>query len=172
MTDELARQLQKQDGLAPGGAPDAMLELLRNLQAKADARERFWFRMACAFWIVSGLSFVVAAVALLGSAGTTETRESRALVAVAEPPDKEGRVPPKPVKLEERVDVETTFRFEPVIATFFVAASILAVLLVGGLFSSVWLMLTRRQASQAAMNFTLAALTNEIRTSAQKSASS
>jgi hypothetical protein len=33
---------------------------------------------------------------------------------------------------------------------------------VGGLFSSVWLLLTRRQAGQAAMQLTLAALMQEI----------
>ena len=171
MTDDLSRKLLQQDAPPAGGAPDAMLELLRSLQAKADARERFWFRMASGFWIVAAICFVVAVAASLTSVGTYSTMERRALVAVPERPDPPA-VPAKPVKLEEKVVVESGFRFESVIAAFVAAATILPVAILGGLFSSVWLMLTRRQASQATMQFTLAALTNEIRTNAQKSASS
>ncbi|HEX3316313.1 MAG TPA: hypothetical protein VHR72_15550 [Gemmataceae bacterium] len=173
MTDELSRKLLQQDGLPAGGAPDAMLELLRSQQAKADARERFWFRMASGFWIVAGICFVVAVASLLSSVGMYSTMERRTAVAVPEvPAAKPPAVPAKPVKLEEKVAIESGFRFDTVIAAFVAAATILPVAILGGLFSSVWLMLTRRQASQATMQFTLAALTSEIRGNAQKSASS
>jgi hypothetical protein len=120
--NSLSNELLKQEGLVAGKASAALLMEIQKNQARSEKRERFWFRVACAFWITAGICFLILLIAF-GVYGTG-------------PGD--GAWWPLP----------------PLI--------LLPVALAGGLFSSVWLMLTRRQVSQATMQATIASLNEEV----------
>ena len=144
----LSDELLKQDGLARNEATEPLVEMMRRIQAKAEQRERFWFRMACGFWLVAAICFLL--VAFLGGV------EAHSSVRLDAPADVVKN--PAPV-----IPAEPQFDFHPVRTTFFGALLTLPVAVLGGIFSAVWLMFTRRQAGQAAMQATLVALTKEIR---------
>jgi hypothetical protein len=148
----LSDELLKQDGLARNEATEPLVEMMRRIQAKAEQRERFWFRMACGFWLVAGICFLL--VAFLG--GVEAHSSARSAVGGDAPADAVKNAAPV-IPAEPQID------FHPVRTTFFGALLTLPVAVLGGIFSAVWLMFTRRQAGQAAMQATLVALTKEIR---------
>jgi hypothetical protein len=161
----LPELLLKQEALAPGTASTLVLEQIRRQQEKDEARERFWFRMACGFWITAGICVVIAAI-LSGA----EMHVSASSVAVAQPP---AAVGPAPVGnageiAHPRHETKSGMSFHPIRSTFMAAITLLPIAIFGGLFCSAWLMLTRRGASRANLQLTLAALSSEIRELARK----
>jgi hypothetical protein len=146
-TPPLAEALLKQDRLTPGTAPDTLIEQMRRQQTLADQRERFWFRMACGFWITAGVCFLTMAI-LLGVCVQAS--------AAAGPAQERAEV------RHEEVGSGPQWYVDPIMTPFFAALTIFPIAFVGGIFSSVWLLLMRRQAGQAAMQLTLAALMQEI----------
>jgi FtsH-binding integral membrane protein len=118
--NSLSNELLKQEGLVAGKASAALLIEIQKNQARSEKRERFWFRVACAFWITVGICFLILVISF------------------------------------------SVYPTAPKLPVATAALLLLPVALAGGLFSSVWLMRTRRQASQATMQATIASLTEEV----------
>jgi hypothetical protein len=147
----LSEQLLRQDALVPGAASSLVLEQIRRQQASDEARERFWFRMACGFWIVAGICATITAM-LAGM----ESRSSATAVSGskdAEPAAKVGHVE----------ITHSEIHFHPIRTPFTAAGVLTPIAVLGGLFSSACLILTRRRASRNSLQMTLAALSSEIR---------
>ena len=150
-TPLLSEQLLRQDALTPGTASALVLEQIRRQQTADEARERFWFRMACGFWIVAGVCVTITAV-LAGM----ESQSSA--TAFSGPKD---AVPAAKVGHVETMHSE--IHFHPIRTPFTAAGVLTPIAVLGGLFSSVCLILTRRRASRNSLQMTLAALSSEIR---------
>jgi hypothetical protein len=150
-TPPLSEQLLRQDALAPGTASALVLEQIRRQQAADEARERFWFRMASGFWILAGVCVTIIAVL-----GGVESHNSVSVVTV--PRD---AAPEANVARTETMRAEV--RFHPLHSPFATALMLAPIAVLGGLFSSACLVLTRRRASRNSLQMTLAALSSEIR---------
>ncbi len=177
-TNSLSGELLKQEGLTPGQGSSALLEQIQRIQLQAEKREKFWFRTACTFWIVSGVCFLVLAI-LGGVASRVDLSVESFPPTVAAPRSDaaatsratEGSVhdqthvalSPKMPDVGVRLrSFETYFEAHPIPMAFCAALMILPVAVFAGLFSSIWLILTRRRASYATLQTTVAALSEEI----------
>jgi hypothetical protein len=149
-TPPLSEQLLRQDALTPGTASTLVLEQIRRQQAADEARERFWFRMASGFWIVAGVC-----VTILAMLGGMESRSSA--TAVSGPKDAE------PAKVGHIETTHSEIHFHAIRTPFTAAGALTPIAVLGGLFSSACLILTRRRASRNSLQMTLAALSSEIR---------
>jgi ABC-type Fe3+ transport system permease subunit len=149
-TSPLSEQLLRQDALAPGTASALVLEQVRRQQAIDEARERFWFRMASGFWIVAGVCVTILAV-LAGF-------ESQTSVTVVS-----GAKGPEEANVARVETTHTDAQFHPIRTPFMAALMLAPIAILGGLFSSACLVLTRRRASRNSLQMTLAALSSEIR---------
>ncbi|MGA2035152.1 MAG: hypothetical protein ABSG68_23130 [Thermoguttaceae bacterium] len=118
--NSLSNELLKQEGLVAGKASAALLMEIQKNQARSEKRERFWFRVACPFWITVGICLLILVIGF------------------------------------------SLYPNAPKLPVATVALFLLPVALAGGLFSSLWLMLTRRQVSQATMQATIASLNEEV----------
>jgi hypothetical protein len=174
----LSELLLKQEALFPGTASTLVLEQIRRQQAKDDARERFWFRMACGFWIAAGVCVSVLAILVGGEVRMSAiSRPAAPPAAIARPaPPQAAGVEEKDVPVRQAVKpaefhiVESGLTFDPIRTTGMAALTLAPIAILGGLFSSAWLMLTRRRASRANLQLTLAALSSEIRELARQRA--
>jgi hypothetical protein len=151
-TPPLSEQLLRQDALAPGTASTLVLEQIRRQQAADEARERFWFRLASGFWIVAGLC-----VTIMAMLGGTEMRSSATAVSGGV----NAAVPAANVGHFETT--HSDIHFHPIRSPFMAAMMLAPIAILGGLFSSACLILTRRRASRNSLQMTLAALSSEIR---------
>ena len=149
----MSTQLLQQNGLTPSVAPAALLDEIHRIQDRARRRERFWFRMACSFWIIAAACFLTLAVALpiwLFPSATpvpalnVDASTTQASV-VAMPA---GGAPSLAAGL--------------MVSLVFVAMMGLPVGFIGGIVSSIFLFVARREASNAMIQRTLTTLTQQV----------
>ena len=158
MTNTQPNDVLKQDGLSPSDPPDALLEEVRSEQERLRRRERFWFRMACVFSIVAAISLVYVMVLLWASTVPPSSVTVTWPALTGSRPVATGR----PITMRrERFSLWREPVGPPLI---FIGTVSFA----GALISCIWLYLSRRHASTATLQATLASLISEIRCLAQQ----